>query len=69
MYIIHNKTKHDSYKYHGDFPSSILEDYLDNGDKVIVVSLYSNTIKVPYSYIDNGVKVWEWDDYPLPKGE
>jgi hypothetical protein len=42
---------------------------LNRGDRVAVVSLYSNTIKVPYSYIDNGVKVWEWDDYPLPQGE
>lgn len=69
MYIIYNKTTHINTSHHGHFPSQLTEEMLNRGDRVAVVSLYSNTIKVPYSYIDNGVKVWEWDDYPLPQGE
>ena len=65
MYIIHNKTKHKTFSYEGSWPDDMLEKMLEAGDRVIVISLYSNTIKVPYSYIDNGIKVWEWDDYPL----
>ena len=64
MYIIINKTKNSTIKHEGDFP--ILDDLLNEGDKIIIISKYSNTIKVPVLEIINGVKEWEWEDYNIP---
>ena len=49
MYIVSNKTKNTLTKYESNFPLIELEKCLNNGDKLIVISYYSNTIKVPYS--------------------
>ena len=69
MYIIHNKTKNTSWKLDGQWPTDSIDKMLEKGDRIIVISLYSNTIKVPY-YVDyNGVKEWEWESFPLLKGE
>ena len=65
MYIIINKTRLSFKKHIGDFPR--LNRWLDKGDRLIVISLYSNTIKVPYSVEHNGVKEWEWDNFPVTK--
>lgn len=67
MYIIHNKTKRTSHQYEGSWPSELLEKQLEKGDRVIVISLYSNTIKVPYKLEYNGITEWEWEDFPLLK--
>ena len=64
MYIIINKTKNSTIKHEGDFP--ILDDLINEGDKIIVISKYSNTIKVPVLEVVNGVKEWDWEDYPFP---
>lgn len=61
MYLIINKTEQKTYKHEGSFPN--LDDMLDKGDKVIVISLYSNTIKVPYLTELNGIREWEWTNY------
>ena len=67
MYILINKTRKTSDKYVGRFPIDILEEQLNKGDQIVMISLYSNTIKVP-SYTDQyGVKEWEWEDYPFNK--
>jgi len=63
MYIIINKTKQSCIKTTGHFPN--LDKELDEGDRIIIISLYSNTIKVPYNVEYNGVKEWEWEDYPV----
>ena len=63
MYIIINKSKKTTIKYEGDWPD--LDEELNAGDKVIVISLYSNTIKVPYYTELNGIVEWRWDDYPF----
>lgn len=63
MYIIINKTKNLSVNYTGSFPS--LEKDLNNGDKIIVISLYSNTIKVPFATELNGEIEWNWTDYNI----
>lgn len=62
MYIIINKTKRTTIYHKGSWPS--LEKELDRGDRIIVISLYSNTIKVPYKLEYNGIVEWEWDNYP-----
>lgn len=67
MYIIHNKTKNTVSYHEGSWPSELLEKQLDKGDRVIVISLYSNTIKVPYSVEYNGITEWEWENFPLFK--
>jgi hypothetical protein len=68
MYKIINKTKKATINLSGSFPSDYIEKMLNDGDQVIVVSLYSNTIKVPYIDTDEngyGENVWAWTDYPF----
>jgi hypothetical protein len=63
MYTIINKSKRTTIKCEGDWPD--LDEELNAGDKIIVISLYSNTIKVPYYTELNGIVEWRWDDYPF----
>ena len=63
MYTIINKTKRTRTIVKGYFPD--LDKELNEGDKIIIISTYSNVIKVPYSVIDNGITYWEWHDFEL----
>lgn len=63
MYLIINKTTKTNTSCFGNYPISTLESLLSNNNKIIVISLYSNTIKIPYSVIENGITTWEWEDY------
>jgi hypothetical protein len=69
MYIIINNTTRERLTYEGFFPGNYLNDLLNKGDDVIVMSLYSNTIKVPSKSddIDNDTlePMWDWKDYSL----
>ena len=65
MYIIINKTKQSKLYQTGNWPMNLLEQMLDKGDRVIVISLYSNTIKVPYKEEYNGIAEWYWENYPM----
>ena len=66
MYIIINKTSSDTTVSYGDFPICYIEDFLNRGDKLIVISLYSNTIKTPYLVdVIDGNNEWLWDEYPF----
>lgn len=67
MYIIHNKTRNTTVQYEGSWPSKMLEKQLDKGDRLIVISLYSNTIKVPYEVEQYNVREWEWESFSLLK--
>ena len=60
MYYIINRTTNQTTVHHGDWPN--LNEQLTNGEDIIVVSLYSNTIKTPYMEND----CWEWKDYNAP---
>jgi len=65
MYIIINKTQNKTVHVQGNFPDPYEE--LENGDKIVIISLYSNTIKVPFiARVEYGENIWEWEDYPLP---
>jgi hypothetical protein len=57
MYYIINRTTNQTTTHFGDWPS--LNEQLTNGEDIIVVSLYSNTIKTPYMEND----CWEWKEY------
>ena len=51
----------------GNWPDRYLEELiLDKGKDVIVISTYSNTIKVPKIIEMNGIKELEWENYHLP---
>ena len=65
MYIVINHTKQTRTVIEGSWPN--LEKELERGDKIIVISLYSNTIKVPYLNELNGINEWEWVSYDLIK--
>ena len=70
MYTVINKTDNTSTKYTGNFPYSKLVELLENDKDIIVVSTYSNTIKVPYLDMDSNnygetksSKDWLFKDY------
>ena len=68
MYIIINKTQNKTTYREGNFPDVYEE--LQRGDDIIIVSLYSNTIKIPYiDDTQNGYDetIWEWKEYKLPE--
>ena len=51
----------------GSWPDSYLEELiLDKHQDIVVISTYSNTIKVPEIIKMNGIKELEWADYHLP---
>lgn len=58
MYYIINRTTNQTTTHYGNFPD--VDDLLNRGDDVIIISLYSNTIKVPYKEYDDN---WGWKDY------
>lgn len=68
MYIIINKTQNKTVYKQGSFPDMYEE--LEKGDDIIIISLYSNTIKVPYidhSQNGYGENIWEWKEYKFPQ--
>lgn len=60
MYIIVNNTNKTKWTYEGHFPD--VDPLLNRGDDIIIISLYSNTIKFPYKEYDGE---WNWKDYSL----
>jgi hypothetical protein len=58
MYYIINRTTNQTTTHYGNFPD--VDDLLNGGDDIIIISLYSNTIKVPYKEYDDN---WGWKDY------
>lgn len=63
MYLIINKTTRKTTTATGNWPAGILYDLLNSGNEIIVISTYSNTIKVPSK--DHNDE-WKWDDYSIP---
>ena len=53
MYIVINKTEKNSTEYTGVFPYKELVELLENDNDIIVMSTYSNTIKIPYLDMDS----------------
>lgn len=69
MYIILNKSKRTTSTHVGDWPGDYLEGLLNENQEVIVISLYSNTIKVPHYLKFCGEEWWEWGDYKFDSQE
>lgn len=71
MYKIINNTQRKTFIYFGDYPRK-LDEMIENGDDLIIISTYSNTIKVPtirpnndnIEYSENG---WDYDEYQFDK--
>ena len=63
MYTIINKTQKKNFKVVGDWPADTVETMLCNGDDIIVISTYSNTIKVPVYDIMSNTHAWNWEDF------
>ena len=61
MYIVINKTTGSEATITGDWPLEFFDSILNARNDIIVISTYSNTIKVPRKI--NGQ--WEWTDYPF----
>ncbi len=70
MYTVINKTTKTSTNYKGNFPYRLLVELLENDNDIIVISTYSNTIKIPYLEMDSNnygetksSKDWLFKDY------
>ena len=63
MYTVINKTKRKDFQFTGNWPNDIIEYMLDNGDDIIVISTYSNTIKVPAGFNADYEDQREWKEY------
>jgi len=67
MYIIVNKTNNMFVKYKNNWPVNYINGLLENNNDIIVISLYSNTIKVPDGFeVLNGIKEYNWKEFSLP---
>jgi|LakMenEpi03Aug12_release.lakeMendotaPanAssembly.Ray.scaffolds.fasta_scaffold00112_127 hypothetical protein len=65
MYLIINRASGKTTPHEGDFPLTLVEELLLKGDDIIVISLYSNTIKIPAGF-NSAISEWDWVEYPLP---
>ena len=71
MYKIINETQRKTFIYFGNYPPK-LDEMIENGDDLIIISTYSNTIKIPtirpkndnIEYSENG---WAYDEYQFDK--
>ena len=63
MYVIINKTQRKEFRITGSWPSDIVDYMLNNGDDLIVISTYSNTIKIPVGFGTECEDEWEWKEY------
>ena len=63
MYTVINKTQRKEFKFTGSWPDDIIEYMLNNGDDIIVISTYSNTIKIPVGLSTEFKGEWEWKEY------
>jgi hypothetical protein len=67
MYIIINEDCSEPIiTIEGHFPLEYLSKRLENGEELIIISLYSNVIKIPNRTEENGIVSWEFTDYRLP---
>lgn len=67
MYIIINKTNNTSKTIEGNYPLVLVDTLLDLNQDIIIISLYSNTIKIPAGVeILNDITEFLWKEYPLP---
>ena len=63
MYILLNKTTKETDQYY-NLPD--LTQLLVNGNDLILISLYSNTIKFPFLEECDGIKYWSCTEMSLP---
>lgn len=63
MYIVINKTSRKEFTFTGNWPEAVIEYMLDNGDDLIVISTYSNTIKIPGGFSEKFEGEREWKEY------
>lgn len=66
MYFIINRTKDESYTHNGFYPDNFIEELLKQGDDVIIISTYSNTIKIPKLKVENGETELDTKEYNIP---
>ena len=64
MYIVINQTVRKEFRFtDGHWPETVIEYMLDKGDDLIVISTYSNTIKIPGGLSEKFEGEREWKEY------
>ena len=67
-YYIINRTTGSTAAHKGSWPGSALDTLIGLGNDIIVVSTYSNTIKIPTDQFETteGDMSYNWKEYKLP---
>jgi hypothetical protein len=66
MYIVINHTTRKTQVAANGWPVKHVSALLDRGDEFIIISLYSNTIKVPTIGAVDAFGEQKWTEYKLP---
>jgi hypothetical protein len=77
MYYILKKgrglDKDEVLKYEGDYPHMPLVELLENDEQILIISTYSNTVKVPFinkeyhSYNTKSGYEWDFYEFDIPE--
>lgn len=69
MYLILNRTTGVTTKVEGNYPYNTIQELLNNDQDIIIISLYSGVIKVPYLHQPEAAHeepYWSNKDYNVP---
>ena len=65
MYKILNRTTGKIINVEGDWPDTLITKLLNEDNDIIVISFYSNTIKIPFEIdgVNTNDRDWNWKEY------
>lgn len=67
MYKILNRTTGTVTNVEGNWPDALVTKLLNENNDIIVISLYSNTVKIPFEIngINTNDRDWDWKEYKM----
>ena len=67
MYKILNRTTGKVTNVEGNWPDTLVTQLLTENNDIIVISLYSNTVKIPVEIngINTNDRDWDWKEYRM----
>lgn len=67
MYKILNRTTGKVTNVEGNWPDTLVTQLLNENNDIIVISLYLNTVKIPFEIngINTNDRDWDWKEYKM----
>ena len=67
MYKILNRATGIVTNVEGNWPDTLVTQLLTENNDIIVISLYSNTVKIPFEIVGNTTndRDWDWKEYRM----